>query len=76
VRIIEGIATLIDALQLNPRITGVEWRVCGCTDRHSCNSPCHRVEENLCSTCLEAAQAVLYWRQSALKPDRNALWME
>ena len=25
---------------------------------------------------LEAAQAVLYWRQSALKPNRNALWME
>jgi hypothetical protein len=50
--------------------------VCGCTDRHPCNPPCHRVKEDLCSTCLEAAQAVLYWRQSALKPDRNALWME
>jgi hypothetical protein len=25
---------------------------------------------------LEAAEALLYWRQSALKPNRNALWME
>jgi hypothetical protein len=54
----------------------VKCRVCGCTDRNPCNPPCNWVEEDLCSTCLEAAQAVLYWRQSALKPDRNALWME
>ena len=54
----------------------VKCRVCGCTDRHSCNPPCHWVEENLCSTCLEAAQALLDWRESAVKPDRNALWME
>jgi hypothetical protein len=54
----------------------VKCRVCRCTDRHAGNPPCHRVEEDLCSTCLEAAQAVFYWRQNALKPDRNALWME
>jgi hypothetical protein len=33
------------------------------------------VEEDLCSTCLEAARALLYWRESAVKPDRHALWM-
>jgi hypothetical protein len=38
--------------------------------------PCHWVEEDLCSTCLEAARALLDWRESAVKPDRNALWME
>ena len=54
----------------------VKCRVCGCTDRHSCNPPCHWIEENLCSTCLEAARALLDWRESAVKPDRNALWME
>ena len=54
----------------------MKCRVCGCTDRHSCNPPCHRVKEDLCSTCPEAVQAVLYWRQSAFKPNRNALWME
>jgi len=54
----------------------VKCRVCACTGRRSCNPPCHRVKEDLCSTCLEAVQAVLYWRQSAFKPNRNALWME
>jgi hypothetical protein len=54
----------------------VKCRVCGCTDRHACTPPCHRVEEDLCSTCLEAAQALFCWRQSALKPDRLALWIE
>jgi hypothetical protein len=54
----------------------VKCRVCGCTDRHPCNAPCNRIEENLCSTCLEAARALLHWRESAVKPNRNALWME
>jgi hypothetical protein len=54
----------------------VKCRVCGCTDRIPCNPPCNRVEEGLCSTCLEAARALLYWRQRAFKPGPNALWME
>jgi hypothetical protein len=54
----------------------VKCRVCGCTDRHTCNPPCHWAEEDLCSTCLEAARALLNWGESAVKPDRNALWME
>jgi hypothetical protein len=54
----------------------VKCRVCGCTDRNPCNPACHWVEEDLCSTCLEAARALLHWRESAVKPDRNALWME
>ena len=54
----------------------VKCRVCGCTDRHPCNPPCNWVEEGLCSTCLEAARALLYWRQRAFKPGPNALWME
>jgi hypothetical protein len=54
----------------------VKCRVCGCTDRYSCNPPCNWVEEDLCSTCLEAARALLHRRESAVKPDRKALWME
>ena len=54
----------------------VKCRVCGCTDRTPCNPPCNWVEEGLCSTCLEAARALLCWRQRAFKPGPNALWME
>ena len=54
----------------------VKCRVCGCTDRTPCNPSCNWVEEGLCSTCLEAARALLYWRQRAFKPGPNALWME
>jgi hypothetical protein len=37
-------------------------RICGCTDEHACPGGCHWVEDDLCSRCDEAIEAVARWK--------------
>ena len=56
----------------------VRCRVCGCTEIDACPGGCGWVpgEENLCTTCGEAARAILIWRGSARRANIAALLRE
>jgi hypothetical protein len=45
-------------------------RVCGCTEVDACHPPCSWAEEDLCTTCADAALHVHHWLYSA----RRANW--
>ena len=40
----------------------MKCRICGCTDEHACPGGCYWVEDDLCSRCDEAIEAVSRWK--------------
>jgi hypothetical protein len=45
----------------------MKCRICGCTDEHSCPGGCYWVEDDLCSRCDEAIEAVARWKHHRWK---------
>jgi hypothetical protein len=54
----------------------VRCRVCGCTEREPCGSACGWVEVDLCSSCHETLEAMLYWAEVARRVNMTALLRE
>jgi hypothetical protein len=53
-----------------------ECRVCGCTEAEPCACGCRWVEEDLCSVCALALEAIVSWGEVARKADIGALMRE
>jgi hypothetical protein len=51
-------------------------RACKCSEREPCDPPCGWFEPGLCTTCADAAQALLKWKYAALRPNGPALLCE
>jgi hypothetical protein len=51
-------------------------RVCGCTEVDACAPGCSWVEEDLCSVCAVAAEALFDWLGDARRANKSALWRE
>ena len=53
-------------------------RVCGCTEVDACPEGCgwEPGEEDLCTTCAEAALAIADWMFAARRANKAALWRE
>lgn len=51
-------------------------RICGCTERDACSNGCSWVDANLCSTCGQAANELLFWMIHARRPNKTALFRE
>ncbi len=54
----------------------VRCRVCGCTEEDACSPPCGWAEDDLCTTCATAAEALAKWMEEARRPNRAALERE
>lgn len=51
----------------------VRCRVCSCTEREPCDPPCSWAEEDLCSLCASAVDALFHWESGAHRPSWAAL---
>lgn len=54
----------------------VRCRVCWCTEREACNPPCGWFEEDLCTSCALAAEAITSWMERARRANISALLRE
>ena len=59
-----------------PDRNGLRCRVCGCTETDACAGGCRWVEDDLCSVCATAAEAVADWMWDARRSNKAALWRE
>jgi hypothetical protein len=55
-------ASIDDSVNVLLSILIKKCRICGCTDEHACPGGCHWVEDDLCSRCDEAIEAVARWK--------------
>ena len=51
-------------------------RVCGCTEADGCPEGCSWVDDDLCSICASAAEAIAAWIYGARRANKTALWRE
>lgn len=51
-------------------------RVCGCTQVDACLGGCSWVDDDLCSTCGAAVDALRAWLMDARRANKTALWRE
>lgn len=51
-------------------------RVCGCTEENACNPSCCWAEDDLCSSCGEAIDAVVLWMEAAVRANFTGLLRE
>jgi hypothetical protein len=54
----------------------VRCRVCGCTEIDPCDPPCGWAEEDLCTTCQDAIEAMATWFQDSRRPNLAGLLRE
>lgn len=51
-------------------------RICGCTETDACLLGCSWVQEDLCSTCAKAVDAIAEWQEVARRANVTALMRE
>lgn len=51
-------------------------RVCGCTEADGCPEGCERVDDDLCSVCGTAADALAAWIYGVRRANKTGLWRE
>ena len=54
----------------------IRCRVCGCTEGDACADGCSWVDDDLCSTCGSASEAIAAWIYGARRANKTALWRE
>lgn len=54
----------------------VRCRVCGCTEVDACPVGCCWVEDDLCSVCAAAAEALGHWHRQVRRANLSALLRE
>jgi len=54
----------------------VRCRVCGCTESDACADMCSWIEQDLCSTCSRAVDAMVEWHENARRVNLTALVRE
>lgn len=54
----------------------VRCRVCGCTEIEPCCPPCSWADQDLCTTCDDAAKALVDWQMNAHRGNWAALRRE
>lgn len=51
-------------------------RVCGCTQADGCPGGCEWVDDDLCSVCSDAADALAAWIYGTRRANKTGLWRE